>query len=147
MPISAQGWPLPRVAPRSASIPQVGANSHDTGCSQPGSTETGISRPQIIQTGHSKRLPSMNAERKRTRAEAKRKPSDPIAPIIAGTAATNATHSWIVVLSIKIAVALSAGLFAYLHTRARSRAQLAAYGGLSGIASLVALVLGVLLSA
>ncbi len=58
----------------------------------------------------------------------------------------SAAHSWVVVLSIKIAVALLAGLFAYLHQRATSRPKLAAYGSLAGTASLVALILGALLS-
>lgn len=59
----------------------------------------------------------------------------------------SASHDWIVVLTIKIVISLLAGAFAFLHQRARSRAALAAYGGLSGISALVALVLGVLLSA
>ncbi len=59
----------------------------------------------------------------------------------------SASHDWIVVLTIKIVVALLAGAFALLHQRARSRSALAAYGGLAGVASLAALVLGVLLSA
>lgn len=66
---------------------------------------------------------------------------------VAALHTSTATHSWIIVLSIKIAAALLAGLFAVLHQRARSRAGLAANGALAGIASLVALVLGVLLSA
>jgi hypothetical protein len=66
-----------------------------------------------------------------------------VAAIHSGTT----SHAWFVVLSIKIAVALLAGLFAYLHQRSRSRAQLAAFGGLAGISSLVALILGALLSA
>ena len=60
---------------------------------------------------------------------------------------STASGAWVIVLSIKIAVALLAGIFAYLHQRSRSRAGLAAFGGLAGVASLTALVLGVLLSA
>ena len=82
-------------------MPHVGAKSHDTGWSQPGSTATGISKPEIIHTGHSKRLPSMNADRYRTSADAKRKPRLPIAPIAAGTATANATQSWIVIATPK----------------------------------------------
>ena len=59
----------------------------------------------------------------------------------------SASHDWIVVLTIKIVVSLLAGAFAFLHQRASSRSALAAYGGLAGISALVALVLGVLLSA
>ena len=64
---------------------------------------------------------------------------------VAAIHVATATHGWIVMLSIKIALALAAGLFAYLHQRARSRAGLAAYGGLAGFSSIGALVLGVLL--
>ena len=60
---------------------------------------------------------------------------------------SSASHDWIVVLTIKIVVSLLAGAFALLHQRARSRSALAAYGGLSGISAVAALVLGVLLSA
>lgn len=54
--------------------------------------------------------------------------------------------AWNAVLGAKIAVAVIAGLTAYLHQRSRSRKGLAAFGGISGLASLVALVLGVLLA-
>ncbi|MDA8290640.1 MAG: hypothetical protein M0Z33_03020 [Actinomycetota bacterium] len=63
--------------------------------------------------------------------------------------ATHPSHestAWKVVLAAKIAVALAAGLAAWLHQRARSRAGLAAYGAVTALASLVALVLGVLLA-
>jgi len=56
------------------------------------------------------------------------------------------SRTWDTVLSLKIAVALLAGVFAYLHQRSRSKAGLAAFGGLSGLTSLAALVLGVLLA-
>jgi len=53
---------------------------------------------------------------------------------------------WNAVLGAKIAVVLIAGLAAYLHQRSRSRAGLAAFGAISALASLSALVLGVLLA-
>jgi len=56
------------------------------------------------------------------------------------------TDAWNAVLGVKIAVVAIAGITAYLHQRARSKAGLAAFGGLAGIASLAALVLGVLLA-
>ena len=54
--------------------------------------------------------------------------------------------AWNAVLTAKIVVVVVAGLTAYLHQRSRSRAGLAAYGAVSGLASLAALVLGVLLA-
>ncbi len=58
----------------------------------------------------------------------------------------SATGAWKAVLGAKIAVALGAGLAAYLHQRARSRRGLAAFGAAAGLLSLAALVLGVLLA-
>jgi len=56
------------------------------------------------------------------------------------------TTSWQVVLGVKIGVVLVAGLAAYLHSRARSRAGLAAWGAVSSLSSLAALVMGVFLA-
>ncbi|MDA8295718.1 MAG: hypothetical protein M0004_03855 [Actinomycetota bacterium] len=53
---------------------------------------------------------------------------------------------WQIVLGIKIAVALLAGLTAWLHGRARARAAIAVYGALAGVCSLAALFLGVFLA-
>jgi putative copper export protein len=55
-------------------------------------------------------------------------------------------HLWQAVLGVKIGVVLLAGLAAYLHTRARSPAGLAAWGGISALSSVAALVLGVFLA-
>jgi putative copper export protein len=60
--------------------------------------------------------------------------------------ASHATSAWKTVLVVKIAVVILAGLAAFLHQRARSRAGLAAWGSISGMASIVAVVLGVLLA-
>lgn len=54
--------------------------------------------------------------------------------------------AWNAVLAAKITVVVIAGLCAYWHGRARTRAGLAALGGIAGISSLAALVLGVLLA-
>jgi len=59
---------------------------------------------------------------------------------------TNGSAAWKVVLSVKIAVVLLAGLAAWLHTRSTSRAGLAAWGALSSLSSLAALVMGVFLA-
>lgn len=54
--------------------------------------------------------------------------------------------AWKAVLGVKIAVVVIAGLAAYWHGRARTKVGLAAFGGIAGLASLAALVLGVLLA-
>lgn len=54
--------------------------------------------------------------------------------------------AWKAVLSAKIAVALLAGLAAWLHSRSRSRAGLAVWGTFAGTASIAALVMGVFLA-
>lgn len=55
-------------------------------------------------------------------------------------------HAWKVVLGVKVGVVLLAGLGAFLHQRSKSRVGLALWGGVAGLASLAALVLGVLLA-
>lgn len=55
-------------------------------------------------------------------------------------------QDWQAVLGAKVGVVLLAGLAAWLHTRATSRGALAAWGAVSGLASVTALVLGVLLA-
>ncbi len=54
--------------------------------------------------------------------------------------------AWNAVFIAKIVVAAAAGISALLHARARSRAGLAAFGGIAGITSLAALILGVILA-
>lgn len=54
--------------------------------------------------------------------------------------------AWQVVLGVKIALAVLAGLGAFLHGRSRSTAGLAVFGALAGLASVGAVVLGVLLA-
>lgn len=54
--------------------------------------------------------------------------------------------AWQAVLGVKIAVALLAGLAAFLHGRARTRRPLALWGALAGVSSVAALVLGVVLA-
>ena len=55
----------------------------------------------------------------------------------------NASSAWNVVFGIKMLMFFVAGLAAFLHTRATSKAQLAIWGSVSGTASLAALTLGV----
>ncbi|MGO9558980.1 MAG: hypothetical protein ACLPYW_07810 [Acidimicrobiales bacterium] len=57
-----------------------------------------------------------------------------------------AGSTWKVVLGVKIAVVLVAGGAAFLHQRSKSKAGLAIGGAVTAIASVAALVLGVLLA-
>ncbi|HXN60663.1 MAG TPA: hypothetical protein VN886_09430 [Acidimicrobiales bacterium] len=54
--------------------------------------------------------------------------------------------AWKTVLIVKIVVVVLAGLGAFLHQRATSRAQLALWGSVAGTASVAALVMGILLA-
>lgn len=54
--------------------------------------------------------------------------------------------AWKIVVGIKVFVALFAGLAAYLHQRAKTKGQIATWGGLAGLSSVAALVLGVFLA-
>ncbi len=59
---------------------------------------------------------------------------------------TSATTAWKAVLGVKIAVVLLAGLGAWLHGRATSKSGLAAWGAVTALASVTALVMGVFLA-
>jgi putative copper export protein len=61
--------------------------------------------------------------------------------------ASHSTSAWKAVLMVKIAVAVLAGVAAWLHSRSKARSSLAIWGSIAGTASVAALVLGVLLSA
>ncbi len=54
--------------------------------------------------------------------------------------------AWKAVLMAKIAVVVLAGVGAYVHQRVTSRGQLALWGSVSGLASVAALVMGVMLA-
>ena len=60
--------------------------------------------------------------------------------------ASTATSAWKAVLTAKIIVVLLAGVGAFLHQRATSKAQLALWGSVGGTASVAALVMGILLA-
>jgi putative copper export protein len=71
--------------------------------------------------------------------------------LITGLWNVSATHAgqpkaWQAVLGVKIAVVLVAGLSAFLHSRATSKAGLAAWGAATALSSVAALVLGVFLA-
>lgn len=65
--------------------------------------------------------------------------------IVASHPAT-ATASWRVILWVKIAVVVAAGLAAFFHQKARTKAGLAIGGAVAGVTSVAALVLGVALA-
>jgi putative copper export protein len=54
--------------------------------------------------------------------------------------------AWKTVLIVKIVVVALAGLGAFLHQRATSKAQVALWGSVAGTASVAALVMGILLA-
>ena len=60
--------------------------------------------------------------------------------------ANTATSAWKAVLMAKIVVVILAGVGAFLHQRATSKAQLALWGSVGGTASVAALVMGILLA-
>jgi putative copper export protein len=55
-------------------------------------------------------------------------------------------HTWQAVLGVKIAVVALAGVAAYLHTRSTTKRGLAAWGAVTSLSSLAALVMGVFLA-
>ena len=59
---------------------------------------------------------------------------------------SHASAAWKAVLMVKIGVVVLAAAGAGAHTRARSRAGLAVWGAVAALASLAALVMGVLLA-
>ncbi len=60
--------------------------------------------------------------------------------------ASTQSSAWKAVLMAKIVVVLLAGAGAFLHQRATSKAQLALWGSVGGLASVAALVMGILLA-
>ena len=65
---------------------------------------------------------------------------------ISAVHASTASSTWKAVLMAKIAVVLLAGVGVFLHQRATSKAQLALWGSIGGLASVAALVMGILLA-
>ena len=65
---------------------------------------------------------------------------------ISAVGAKNATTAWKVVLIVKIVFVVLAGVAVFLHQRSTSRVGLAVWGSIGGVASIVALCLGVFLA-
>jgi putative copper export protein len=71
--------------------------------------------------------------------------------LVTGFWNVSATHSgqpaaWKVVLVVKIVFVVVAGLAAWLHTRAATKAAVAAWGAITAVTSVTALALGVFLA-
>lgn len=56
------------------------------------------------------------------------------------------SSGWKIVVGIKIFVAVLSGVAAYLHSKAKKSASIAAWGGVSGVSAVTALVMGVFLT-
>ena len=65
---------------------------------------------------------------------------------ISAVHAKNASSAWNAVLGIKITFVLIAGVAVFLHQRSTSKVGLAVWGSIGGVASIVALCLGVFLA-
>ena len=65
---------------------------------------------------------------------------------IVATQPSHQSSAWKAVLSAKLAVVVLSGVSTFVHQRARSRPAVAAWGAVSGISSLAALVMGVALA-
>jgi putative copper export protein len=59
---------------------------------------------------------------------------------------STATSAWRYVMTAEVLVALLAGLTAWMHQRAKTKKGLAIFGALSGMLSITAVILGVLLA-
>jgi putative copper export protein len=59
---------------------------------------------------------------------------------------SDTTSSYQAVLGIKMAVVALSGVAAYVHTKVKSRRQIALWGALTGLSAIAAVVLGVLLA-
>ena len=71
--------------------------------------------------------------------------------VVTGLWNVSAVHAgqpgiWQVVLGVKLAVVLTSGVAAYLHTRSSTRRGLAVWGGVASLTATAALVMGVFLA-
>jgi putative copper export protein len=65
---------------------------------------------------------------------------------VAADHTSHSTTAWKTVLMVKIVIAVLAGVGAWLHQSSTSKKSLAIWGSIAGMASVTALVLGVLLA-
>lgn len=109
---------------------------------------------QVVMLGMVPTARQLQPEAPRALARAFARLSWPAYAVLVGTGFWNVstfhwsaqTTAWRVVLVVKIAVVALAGLAAFLHGRATSRAGLAWWGSVAGLSSIVALFMGVLLA-
>lgn len=59
---------------------------------------------------------------------------------------SQATTAWKIVLGVKLFVVAISGLSAYIHTKVRTKAQIAIWGAISGTTAVASLIFGVFLA-
>ncbi|HVX19954.1 MAG TPA: hypothetical protein VHB02_01260 [Acidimicrobiales bacterium] len=109
---------------------------------------------QFVMAGLVPTARKMGAEAPRSLARAFARLSWPAYAVLVATGIWNVstfhfadqTTAWKVVLIVKIVVVALAGLAALLHGRAGSKAGLAVWGAVAGLASAAALFMGILLA-
>ena len=109
---------------------------------------------QIVMTGLVGPSRGLGAEAPKTLARAFARLAWPAYVLLLVTGVWNVTavhyssqdSAWKAVLMAKIAVVIVAGVAVYLHQRATGKAQLALWGSVGGLASVAALVMGILLA-
>jgi putative copper export protein len=109
---------------------------------------------QIVMTGLVGPARGLGADAPKTLARAFARLAWPAYALLVVTGVWNVTAvhyaqqdaAWKAVLMAKIAVVVVAGVAVFLHQRATSRSQLALWGSVGGLASVAALVMGILLA-
>ena len=109
---------------------------------------------QIVMTGLVGPSRGLGADAPKTLARAFARLAWPAYVLLLATGIWNVTavhyssqsSAWKAVLMAKIAVVIVAGVAVYLHQRATGKAQLALWGSVGGLASVAALVMGILLA-
>ncbi len=109
---------------------------------------------QIVMTGLVGPSRALGADAPKTLARAFARLAWPAYVLLLVTGIWNVTavhyssqsSAWKAVLMAKIAVVIVAGVAVYLHQRATGKAQLALWGSVGGLASVAALVMGILLA-
>jgi putative copper export protein len=109
---------------------------------------------QIVMTGLVGPARGLGADAPKTLARAFARLAWPAYALLVVTGVWNVTAvhyaqqdaAWQAVLMAKIAVVVVAGVAVFLHQRATSRSQLALWGSVGGLASVAALVMGILLA-
>ena len=109
---------------------------------------------QIVMTGLVGPSRAIGGDAPKTLARAFARMAWPAFVVLVATGIWNVTavhyssqdSAWKAVLMAKVAVVIVAGVAVALHQRARTKAQLALWGSVGGVASVAALVMGILLA-